>query len=111
MRHSVTTLDYIFKKTLDDLLYSLISGPEVSLSSLGPLLSRVPYPDGKPDGWLPLYTMVTFRPDISYATARRKAVRQASIIAGLGWAAIALVGGVAMWLMWLIFALCTDRRV
>ena len=111
MRHSVTTLGYIFKKTLDDVLYSLISGPKVSLTSLGPLLSRVPYPDRKPYGWLPLYTMVTFRPDISYATARRKAARQASVIVGLGWATMALVGVVAMWLMWLIFVLCTDRRV
>jgi kynurenine 3-monooxygenase len=111
MRHSVTTLGYIFKKTLDDLLYSLISGPKVSLTSLGALLSRVPYPAGKPYGWLPLYTMVTFRPDISYATARRKAARQASIMVGLGWVAIALVGVVTMWLMWQIFALCTDRRV
>jgi kynurenine 3-monooxygenase len=103
MRHSVTTLGYIFKKTLDDLLYSLRSGPKVSLTSLAPLLSRVSYPSGEPSGWLPLYTMVTFRPDISYATARRKAARQASIIMGLGWAAMALVGVVGMWLMWLIF--------
>lgn len=96
---------YIFKKSLDNLLYSLSSGPVVSLTSLQPLLSRVPYLPGKPYGWLPLYTMVTFRPDISYATARKKAARQANIIAGFGWAVIALgsVGG--MWLFWLIFAL------
>jgi len=104
MRHSVTTFGYIFKKTLDDLLYSLNSGPKVPLTSLGPLLSRVPYPPGTPSGWLPLYTMVTFRPDISYATAKRRAERQGSIIVGLAWAVMTLVGVVGMWITRLIFA-------
>jgi kynurenine 3-monooxygenase len=103
MRHSVTTLGYILKKTLDDLLYSFSSGPKLSLASLSLLLSHVSYPPGEPDGWLPLYTMVTFRPDISYATARRKAAQQARIIVGLGWAVISLVGVVGMWIMWLVF--------
>lgn len=109
MRHSVTTLTYIFRKTLDDLLYSLSSGPKVSLTSLSHLLSYVPYAPGKPSGWLPLYTMVTFRPDISYATAQRKAAQQANIIAGLVWAGITLIGVVGLWLVGLILALCTDR--
>jgi kynurenine 3-monooxygenase len=103
MRHSVTTLGYFFKKTLDDLLYSLSSGPKFSLTSFGPLLSRVPYPAGQPSGWIPLYTMVTFRPDISYATAQKKAARQASILVGLSWAAVAIVGGVGVWLTSLLY--------
>jgi kynurenine 3-monooxygenase len=101
MRHSVTTLSYFFRKTLDNLLYSLSSGHKASLASFGPLLSRVPYPAGQPSGWIPLYTMVTFRPDISYAAAQRKAARQASILVWLGWAAVAVVGGIGVWLAWL----------
>ncbi|KAG2157339.1 hypothetical protein DEU56DRAFT_764070 [Suillus clintonianus] len=80
MRHSVTTPAYLIKKALDQLLFSLTSRLQTSLSSLGELLSRVAFPTPNPRGWLPLYTMVTFRPDISYATARRKAARQAIIL-------------------------------
>jgi len=53
-------------------------------------LSRIAFPTADPSGWLPLYTMVTFRPDISYATAKRKAARQATILT-----AIARLGAVA----------------
>ena len=52
----------------------------VSLESLTPVLAKVPYPPGKPKGWLPLYTMVTFRPDISYATVKKKAASQAAVL-------------------------------
>jgi kynurenine 3-monooxygenase len=80
MRHSVTTPAYIMKKALDHFLFSLTSRGPTFLSSLGDSLSRVAFPTTNPRGWLPLYTMVTFRPDISYATARRKATRQANIL-------------------------------
>jgi hypothetical protein len=36
-------------------------------------------------GWLPLYTMVTFRPDISYAAARKRAEVQTRVMTVLGW--------------------------
>ena len=69
------------------------------MASVVPVLSRVTFPPGEPSGWVPLYTMVTFRPDISYTTAKKVAVRQSQIVAtvvktalaaailGVGWAA------------------------
>lgn len=92
MRHSVTTLTYLFRKTLDNILYTISAPRPVSLPSLVPLLSRMPFTTVEPEGWLPLYTMVTFRPDISYASARRKAGRQASILTGLHYAGLSLLG-------------------
>jgi len=101
MRHSVTTVSYMAKKTLDNVLYSLTSGM-VNLSSLRPTLSRVPFPSENPKGWLPLYTMITFRPDISYATAKRKAERQVRIMEGLGWAGATLLGVAGIWAVSLV---------
>jgi kynurenine 3-monooxygenase len=95
MRHSVTTPSYIFKKAVDDILFSLSSR---RLASLGPLLSQVPFPSQEPSGWLPLYTMVTFRPDISYSTARRKAARQSRILAGLGAVALGATSLAVIWM-------------
>lgn len=100
MRHSVTQFSYLFRKTVDNLLYSLTSPQVVSLASLVPALSTQPYPPRQPKGWLPLYTMVTFRPDISYATVKKKAERQAAIITGLGWIGVAVFGAAGAWLMW-----------
>ncbi|TFK76537.1 FAD/NAD(P)-binding domain-containing protein [Pluteus cervinus] len=98
MRHSVVTLSYLFKKTLDNILYSLTSRQISPLASLVPILSRIPFPPGVSGAWLPLYTMVTFRPDISYATAQKKAERQAKILTGLGWASVTAVGLTGAWL-------------
>ena len=98
MRHDVTTPAYLFRKTLDNILYSLSSGSSVSLSSLGSFLSRAPYPPVEPAGWIPLYTMITFRPDINYATAKRRAMQQARIIGRLGWALLVLIGAMVLWI-------------
>lgn len=57
MRHSVISRTYLLRKKLDGLLSR----------SLG-------------NYWLPLYTMVTFRPDISYGEALRRETRQAKIV-------------------------------
>ncbi|KAJ7109285.1 FAD/NAD-P-binding domain-containing protein [Mycena epipterygia] len=106
MRHSVTTPAYIFRKTVDALLYSLTSRRNISLPCLVPLLSRVPFAS-EISGWLPLYTMVTFRPDVSYATAKRRAERQSRILSGLGWAgtgALGVAGVCVMRLVWLGFS-------
>ncbi|KAH6918674.1 kmo protein [Coprinopsis sp. MPI-PUGE-AT-0042] len=100
MRHSVTTLSFWFRKTVDNLLYTLTRRKVVSLSSLRPTLSRVPYPTGEPGGWLPLYTMVTFRPDISYSTAKDKAERQSRILDALVWTAAGIFGTVGIWAAW-----------
>lgn len=83
MRHSVTTPTYLFKKTLDNFLYAITSSKD-SLASTTRSLATVPFPTSNPAGWLPLYTMVTFRPDISYATARKKAAQQSAILSFTG---------------------------
>ena len=100
MRHKVTQGSFIFRKSLDNLLCSLTSSEDASLSHFVPTLAKQPYPPGKPKGWLPLYTMVTFRPDISYATARAKATRQAAILTRAIWIGVAAVGAAGGWLAW-----------
>ncbi|KAF9500956.1 FAD/NAD-binding domain-containing protein [Pleurotus eryngii] len=85
MRHSVVTPMYTLKKILDTFFYKLSARKPFSLTALGPYLSRTPFPPGEPTGWIPLYTMVTFRPDISYATARTKAAYQSRILTYVGW--------------------------
>jgi len=100
MRHKVTQGSFIFRKTLDNLLYSLTSPESVSLSTLVPILAKQPYPPGKPKGWLPLYTMVTFRPDISYATVRAKAASQTGILTRVMWIGAVTIGATTGWLVW-----------
>ncbi|KAJ7046687.1 hypothetical protein C8F04DRAFT_1205820 [Mycena alexandri] len=106
MRHSVTTPAYIFRKAVDALLYSLTARGISSLPSLVPLLSQVPFASDI-SGWIPLYTMVTFRPDVGYATAKRRAERQSRILTSLGWAGTGVLGVVGlsvMRLVWLGFS-------
>lgn len=92
MRHSVTTPLYLIKKMLDNVLFSLSSRKnDVAATAFSPLLSRVAFP-GDPRGWLPLYTMVTFRPDISYATAKQKAANQSFVLMSVGWIGAAGLG-------------------
>ena len=83
MRHSVTTPSYRFRKALDNVLYSLNRTHVTAKDELEPL--RTEAFAGSPGGWLPLYTMVTFRPDISYSTARRKHQRQTHILGLAAW--------------------------
>ena len=100
MRHSVTTPAYLFRKALDNLLYAL------TVDQVAPDLSKSeeledPFPTRGPTGWLPLYNMVTFRPDISYSNARRQSQRQARRVRSACWAFLsltALCGGLAYWL-------------
>ncbi|KAI0337081.1 FAD/NAD-P-binding domain-containing protein [Trametopsis cervina] len=89
MRHSVTTVGYMFRKALDNILYALTA------EQLAPELPTVgdPFPTRTPNGWLPLYTMVTFRPDISYATVKRKVQRQAELLGYASWISAALTVG------------------
>ncbi|EJD05820.1 FAD/NAD-binding domain-containing protein [Fomitiporia mediterranea MF3/22] len=85
MRHSVATPSYLFLRALNN-LFSLVTSKSQGIpSSVVPLLSRTPFPSLSPAGWIPLYTMVTFRPDISYSTAKQKAERQQKILTNLGW--------------------------
>jgi len=95
MRHDVTTPLYRLTKFIDTLLASWT--PAVTLPTLTARLARIPYPSGTIQGWLPLYTMVTFRPDIAYDVARRRAARQAHILRWAGWSAIGVFSGFAAW--------------
>src|SRR6202035_1212256 len=95
MRHSVTTPAYMIRKTIDNLLFTLSSRRKFSQAALGPLLSRVTFPPSAPSGWIPLYTMVTFRADISYSTAKAMAKRQSRILrvgTVVGWLGVGLLG-------------------
>ncbi|KAK7014931.1 kynurenine 3-monooxygenase [Favolaschia claudopus] len=102
MRHSVTTPAYIFRKTVDAFLYSVTARQKISLPSMLPLLSRATFASVI-SGWLPLYTMVTFRPDVSYSTAMKRAERQSRILTGLGWAGTGLFGAVGVGVMGLLW--------
>ncbi|OCB84241.1 FAD/NAD-binding domain-containing protein [Sanghuangporus baumii] len=84
MRHSVATPSYLFLRALNNLFSALTSRSQAMPSSVFPLLSSTPFPSSSPAGWIPLYTMVTFRPDISYSTAKQKAERQQKILRDLG---------------------------
>jgi kynurenine 3-monooxygenase len=97
MRHAVTTPAYLIRKRLDNFL-SAVSADAPTLPSTSPARSEPPPAltfDARPRGWLPLYTMVTFRPDISYATAKKKAEAQGRVLSCVGSAltAVASVGG------------------
>jgi kynurenine 3-monooxygenase len=100
MRHSVTTPAHKLKRMVDNLLFSLTCRTPVTLTNLGALPSGVTFPPGRPRGWLPLYTMVTFRPDISYSNAKRKATEQGRVITKVGIAgSVALSVGASVWLV------------
>jgi hypothetical protein len=79
MRHDVTTLSFRLRKKIDNLLYKL--GGKTSGNGRDPWaldsIRRFTLPR-RSKGWMPLYTMVTFRPDIGYAVAKSKADRQAT---------------------------------
>ncbi|KAJ3889929.1 FAD/NAD-P-binding domain-containing protein [Lentinula edodes] len=102
MRHLVTTPIYLARKALDNLLYKISSPQYRSLSSLIPLLSDELYAENEPRGWLPLYTLVTFRPDVSYDTVRRTVARQSTILTGVGFVGAAMLLGLAG--VWMSYA-------
>lgn len=66
----------------------------MAFESFNSLLSTSLY--GEPRGWLPLYTMVTFRPDISYATVKKRVDRQSRILTFAGWTGTVVVGMVGL---------------
>lgn len=57
MRHKVVSTGYLIRKKLDGVLYKLLG-----------------------DRWLPLYTMVSFRPDVRYSRALTERANQTRII-------------------------------
>lgn len=60
-------------------------------------LAQVPFPTRIVSGWVPLYTMVTFRPDVGYATAREQAARQQKVLTALGWTGAVGTVGAFVW--------------
>jgi hypothetical protein len=99
MRHDVTTASFRIRKAIDNLLYRLSGKQPETLASLRPRFEKEVYPSGQPQGWMPLYTMVTFRPDIGYAAAKSKAERQAATLNALGFGGglLGVVSLVAGW--------------
>ena len=93
MRHSVTTPAYRFRKALDNLLYSLNRQHVTAKDVIGSLANQTFV--NSPSGWLPLYTMVTFRPDLSYSTVRRKYERQSHLLSVAAWLSAGAVAGAA----------------
>lgn len=103
MRHSVTTVSYLLKQFIDNALYVLTLRKPLFLDSLVPVLTRTPYPSNTTTGWMPLYTMITFRPDINYATIKRKVSRQNQLLVMLAWLGVLLSWAFAAFLaqiMW-----------
>ncbi|KAF9652823.1 FAD/NAD-P-binding domain-containing protein, partial [Thelephora ganbajun] len=62
MRHDVTTFSFRLRKKIDNLLYKFGGKQPETLASLSPRFHKDVYPSAQPKGWMPLYTMVTFRP-------------------------------------------------
>ena len=101
MRHDVTTLAFRLRKGIDNLLYKLGGRQPETLGSLGPRFHKDVYPSAQAGGWMPLYTMVTFRPDVGYAAAKSKAERQTRILNAIGigtgfFGVISVAGGIAL---------------
>ena len=97
IRETLTKPSFYFRKAVDNLLYILTSKPVIpAITNPGSVPD--PFPTVRPSGWLPLYTMVTFRPDISYGTVKRKAQKQREILGYAGWvgAATLTIGTVAV---------------
>ncbi|KAI0273688.1 FAD/NAD-P-binding domain-containing protein [Gloeopeniophorella convolvens] len=110
MRHSVTTPTHKLRRVVDNLLFSLTSRTPVTLESLGALPAGVTFPSRTPRGWLPLYTMVTFRPDISYSTARRKAGEQSRVISNVGTLGSVALGIATVGMTWMALFYRTRSR-
>lgn len=111
MRHSVTTPTYLFKKALDNFLYAISSWHSPSSEpAVRASMTTIPFPTRRPSGWIPLYTMVTFRPDVSYATAKKKAARQSEVLTTVGRLGTILMGATSLYLMLRVLRGTSSRR-
>ncbi|KAH7107576.1 FAD/NAD-binding domain-containing protein [Auriculariales sp. MPI-PUGE-AT-0066] len=103
MRDHVTRPAYLLRKAIEEMLYRLTSKPthvDFFLPALACGTFTFPSDSkGRLWEWVPLYNMVTFRPDISYAMARRKAERQGKLLSVTGWVVLAAsLTSAAMWI-------------
>jgi kynurenine 3-monooxygenase len=115
MRHAVTTPSYLFRKAVDNVLEALTSsapsshapkvidspGPSADLTYTAPA-GEDPEPAfmAEPFGWLPLYSMVTFRPRMGYASARRKAQAQMRVLKTIEGAVLFGTATALIWAGW-----------
>ncbi|KAF8610136.1 FAD/NAD-binding domain-containing protein [Ceratobasidium sp. AG-I] len=101
MRHSVTTPLYRLRKWVDETLSRFT--PFVPWQNLIPILGETTFPPGAAKGWISLYTMVTFRPDISYATAQKKYLDQTRrislVVSILMFLTVILLAVLAQWFL------------
>jgi kynurenine 3-monooxygenase len=93
MRHSVITPLYRLRKMVDGVLSK--GTKFVPFNLLASQLKATTFKPA-PSGWLALYTMVTFRPDIGYAEVRRKAEWQNRILDRVVWGGVFMSGLVGM---------------
>ncbi|KAJ6508495.1 FAD/NAD-binding domain-containing protein [Mycena sanguinolenta] len=78
MRHSVATWSYMIRAFIDNALYAISESPVLTD------LTETIFSPKVPSGWIPLYSMVSFRPDISYSAAKKKAEQQARFVDSFG---------------------------
>ncbi|KAJ7508586.1 FAD/NAD-binding domain-containing protein [Mycena galericulata] len=80
LRHDVATWSYMIKGFVDKILYAV--SKKAALMDNSTLKHNI-Y-GREPSGWIPLYTMVSFRPDISYSAAKKRAESQERVLEGVG---------------------------
>lgn len=86
MRSKVTNPLYKLRKGLDALLNTLLRPAAVVSPEI---LRREPFPTAASSGWMSLYQLVTFRPDISYADAEEVSRRRDERVSLVGKGSIA----------------------
>ncbi|TIB03315.1 hypothetical protein E3P96_01935 [Wallemia ichthyophaga] len=86
MRSKVTNPLYKLRKGLDALLNTLLRPAAVASPEI---LRREPFPTAASSGWMSLYQLVTFRPDISYADAEEVSRRRDERVSLVGKGSIA----------------------
>lgn len=85
MRSSVLNPLYHVRRAVDYALTRLV--PSVP----APLGGPEPFPTQRVRGWTALYDMVTFRPDVGYAEARRREAWQKHVVHSAAYAGLAAV--------------------
>lgn len=90
MRSSVLNPLYHLRRAVDYTLTRLIPSQPASLDS------PEPFPTKTVRGWTALYDMVTFRPDIGYAEARRREAWQKHAVHSAAYAGLAAVIGAGL---------------
>ena len=92
MRSKVTNPLYKIRKQIDAVLNKVLRPPPVPSWEV---LRKEPFPTSPTSGWMSLYELVTFRPDISYADAeevtrkRDRKLDMVGVLAGLSVATLA----------------------